>query len=129
MPLIRIDLLEGRSDAELRAILDATQDAARECFEVPANDRYQIVTEHKPGRMVLLDTGLGIQRSGQAIVVQVFTSPRTTEMKRKFYATLADKFERQCGLAPSDLIISINTNEKADWSFGNGRAQYLTGEL
>jgi hypothetical protein len=29
----------------------------------------------------------------------------------------------------NDIIVCIVTNSDADWSFGNGRAQFLTGEL
>ncbi|HCV82761.1 MAG TPA: tautomerase family protein, partial [Zunongwangia profunda] len=75
MPLIRIDLTEGRSDKEIKNIMDTVQDCSVEAFSVPIRDRYQIVTEHKPGRMILLDTGLGFERSEEAIVIQVFTSP------------------------------------------------------
>jgi hypothetical protein len=37
--------------------------------------------------------------------------------------------ERTCGIPPSDVVVSIVTNSDEDWSFGNGRAQFLTGEL
>jgi hypothetical protein len=30
---------------------------------------------------------------------------------------------------PADLIVSITENSDEDWSFGHGRAQFLTGEL
>jgi hypothetical protein len=30
---------------------------------------------------------------------------------------------------PQDLIVSVTANERADWSFGLGRAQFLEGEL
>ena len=33
------------------------------------------------------------------------------------------------GIAPTDLIISVSENTKADWSFGMGKAQFLTSEL
>jgi hypothetical protein len=42
---------------------------------------------------------------------------------------LAKELEAQCDLPGSDLIISVTGNEKEDWSFGHGRAQFLTGEL
>ena len=129
MPLIRIDLEEGRSDAELRALLDAAHEAVLEAFGVPQRDRYQIITEHKPGRMILQDTGLGFERSSKAVVVQVFTSPRTTQMKQDFYRLLTEKLHSKCGIAPCDVLISLMNNSKEDWSFGFGRAQFLTGEL
>jgi hypothetical protein len=129
MPLIRIDVTEGRTDAEIKTLMDTVQDSVLEAFKVPVRDRYQIVTEHKPGRMILLDTGLGFERSEQAIVIQVFTSPRTTVNKTKFYQLLANNLEAQCGLDPKDLLISVMTNADVDWSFGFGDTQYLTGKL
>ena len=129
MPLIRIDVTEGRSDAEIKTLMETVQDCVLEAFKVPVRDRYQIVTEHKPGRMILLDTGLGFERTDQAIIIQVFTSPRTTVNKTKFYQLLADKLETNCGLNPKELLVSVMTNTDVDWSFGFGKTQYLTGEL
>ena len=129
MPLIRIDVTEGRSDSEIKTLMDTVQDCVVEAFKVPVKDRYQIVTEHKPGRMILLDTGLGFERTEQAIVIQVFTSPRTTVNKNKFYQLLATNLEAKCGLNPKDLLVSVMTNTDIDWSFGFGKTQYLTGEL
>mgnify|MGYP000716415383 CR=1 FL=1 len=129
MPLIRIDVIQGRSDDEIQTLMDTVQDCVVEAFEVPTSDRYQIVTEHKPGRMCLLDTGLGFERSERMVVVHVFSSPRATTAKTKFYKLLADKLEANCGLDPKDLLIAIMTNTDIDWSFGFGEAQYLTGEL
>jgi hypothetical protein len=129
MPLIRIDVTEGRSDAEIKTLMDTVQDCVLEAFKVPVRDRYQIVTEHKPGRMILLDTGLGFERTEQAIVIQVFTSPRTTVNKTKFYKLLSDNLEAKCGLDPRDLLVSVMTNTDVDWSFGFGETQYLTGQL
>ena len=129
MPLIRIDITEGRSDAAIKTLMDTVQDCVVEAFKVPVKDRYQIVTEHKPGRIILEDTGLGFERTDQAIVIQVFTSPRTTVNKTKFYKLLADNLKEQCDLNPKDLLVSVMTNTDVDWSFGFGSTQYLTGEL
>ena len=129
MPLIRIDLTEGRTDKEIKNIMDTVQDCSVEAFNVPVKDRYQIVTEHKPGRMILLDTGLGFERSDKAIVIQVFTSPRATINKTKFYELLSTKLEANCDLAPKDLLVSVMTNTDVDWSFGFGETQYLSGKL
>lgn len=49
MPLVRIDLIEGRSDEAIKSIMDTVQDCVVEAFQVPVTDRYQIVTKHKPG--------------------------------------------------------------------------------
>ena len=98
MPLVRIDMIEGRSDEELRTLLGTIQNCVVESFGVPETDRYQIVHEHKPGRMVFLDTGLGFTRSEQRISIQFFTSPRTHLEKIKLYKLLSEELEKECGL-------------------------------
>jgi malonate semialdehyde decarboxylase len=36
---------------------------------------------------------------------------------------------KACGIEQNDIVVSLVANSDADWSFGNGRAQFLTGEL
>jgi hypothetical protein len=111
MPLLRFDLIEGRSDAELKALLDAAHRAMLAAFKVPSRDRYQIVQEHK------------------RVVVSVTTRPRKRAAKEAFYRLLVEELQVSCGIAPSDVMVSMVENSDEDWSFGHGRAQFLTGEL
>ncbi len=129
MPLLRFDLVEGRSPSELRTLLDATHDAMLEAFQVPAGDRYQIVHEHPATHMVVEDTELGIPRTDKQVLLQVTTRSRTRAMKEAFYRLLCEQLQKRCGIAPSDVVVSLVTNTDDDWSFGHGRAQFLTGEL
>ena len=129
MPLVRIDLVEGRDEAQITAIGDALQRTLVGSYGLPERDRFQIITEHPANRMVVLDVGLGIDRSPQLVVIQIFTqSGRTTEEKQAFFAALAAALEA-VGVAGTDLVIGFVENGPADWSFGYGRAQYVTGEL
>jgi phenylpyruvate tautomerase PptA (4-oxalocrotonate tautomerase family) len=130
MPLLRFDLIEGRSAAELMALLDAAHRAMLAAFEVPERDRYQIVTEHPRAHMIVEDTGLGFVRSDKLVVVQVTTRKRRTKkQKEAFYRLICEELERTCGISPSDLMVTMVENGDEDWSFGQGRAQFLTGEL
>lgn len=129
MPLLRFDLYEGRTDAELEAVLDVVHRAMIAAYEVPIRDRYQVVNEHKPSRMVIEDTGLDIPRTNDFILIQVTTRPRSKAMKEKFYQLVVKELEKTCGVAPSDVMINHITCTDEDWSFGLGRAQFLTGEL
>ena len=129
MPLLRFDLYQGRSDQELETLLDTAHRVTVEAFKVPEKDRYQIVNEHHPSRMVAEDTGLDIPRTSKFVMVQITTRPRTREMKEKFYKRMVEELEEQCGIAPSDVMMNFVTNTDEDWSFGLGRAQFLTKEL
>ena len=129
MPLLTFDLIEGRTEQEVKTLLDAAHRAVLRAFEVPERDRYQIVHENKAHHMVIEDTGLGFTRSNKLLVVRVYTSPRSEEQKQLFYATLLAELQEHCGLSADDLMISMIGNQKGDWSFGRGVAQYMTGEL
>jgi phenylpyruvate tautomerase PptA (4-oxalocrotonate tautomerase family) len=129
MPLLYFNVLEGRTDTELKTMLDAAHRAMLAAFKVPERDRYQIVNEYKPSRMVVEDTGLGIPRTDKVVVVQVVSRPRGKQAKQQFYRLLTEELQKSCGIAPSDVMVSIVENTDEDWSFGLGRAQFLEGDL
>jgi phenylpyruvate tautomerase PptA (4-oxalocrotonate tautomerase family) len=129
MPMLQFHVFEGRSDQELAALLDATHRVVLDAFQVPERDRYQIVHEYKPSRVRFEDTGLGIERSDKFVLLQITTQRHPTEQKTAFYHKLCAELERSCGIKPTDVMVSIVENTHADWSFGHGRAQFLTGEL
>jgi phenylpyruvate tautomerase PptA (4-oxalocrotonate tautomerase family) len=129
MPLVRIDVIEGRSDEEVRALADAVQDVMMEVFAAPARDRYQVIHEHRPGRLIAEDTGLGLERTDRVVIIQVTQQGRSDSQKKALYAALANALESRAGVSPSDLIVSVVANTNADWSFGLGRAQFLEGDL
>lgn len=129
MPLMRIDLVEGRTESEITAISEAVHQAMLAAFKVPERDRYQIITELKPSRLVMEDTGLDIPRTDQRIMIQVITRPRPRDQKEAFYRLVCAALEAAAGIASSDVMVSMVENSDEDWSFGLGRAQFLTGEL
>jgi len=126
---VRIDVVEGRTDDQIRVLLDTVQQVMEDVFAAPPRDRYQVLTEHKPGRLVLEDTGLGLRRSDGVVLIQVVQQGRTETQKRALYAALADRLQSQAGVRPEDLVVSVVANSRADWSFGMGRAQFLEGDL
>lgn len=79
--------------------------------------------------MICEDTNLGLARSEDLVFIQIFQQGRDAKVKQATYAALAERLEAECGLKGSDLIISCVENKPEDWSFGNGRAQFLTKEL
>src|SRR5690242_8596511 len=103
MPLLRFDLIAGRSDGELRVLLDAAHRAIVEAFGVPERDRYQIVHEHHASHMIIEDTGLGIPRTDKVVFLQVTSRKRKKKQKEDFYRLLCKELENECGISPSDV--------------------------
>jgi hypothetical protein len=129
MPLLRFDLIAGRTDGELKELLDAAHRAIVEAFGVPKRDRYQIVHEHRASRMIIEDTGLDIPRTEKVVFLQVTSRKRKKKQKEDFYRLLCEELDQSCGISPSDVVVSFVENGDEDWSFGLGRAQFLTGDL
>ena len=129
MPLVRIDLVEGREPAAVRRLADVVQEVLEEVFAAPPRDRYQVIDEHPSRNVILHDTGLGFERTEDRVLVQVFQQGRSDAQKQALYARLAERLGSECGVAGTDLVVSVAANGRADWSFGLGRAQFLEGDL
>ena len=129
MPLVRIDVQAGRTPGQLRRLADTVQEVMLDVFAAPPGDRYQIISEHPVGHIIAEDTGLGLERSDGVTVIQIFQQGRNAEQKQAAYDQLAKRLDAAELVRPEDLIVSVLANEREDWSFGLGRAQFITGEL
>lgn len=63
------------------------------------------------------------------MLLEVVSRPRAKESKQLFYRLLSEKLLTACGIPTTDVMVSFVINGDDDWSFGGGRAQFLTGEL
>ena len=129
MPMLRFDIAEGRSAGQIKEMLDAAHRAAVKAFRIPERDRYQIVHEHPASHFVVEDTGLGIKRTKNCVVLQLTTRPHERRQKEAFYSLLCETLKKECGIEPSDVVVSIVTNSDEDWSFVYARAQFLARAL
>jgi len=126
MPLARISLRRGKSAGHLAAIRDGIYLALRETFDVPEDDRFMLVTQHDADEFDYSPRYLGISRSDDLVVIQIAVSnTRTVEKKQALYRRIADRLADNPGLRPEDVSISLVDVLPEDWSFGNGRAQYV----
>ncbi|KUJ23068.1 Tautomerase/MIF [Mollisia scopiformis] len=130
MPLVKIDIIKGiRTPQEIKKLADVIQQVMLEKFNAPPRDRYQIITQHEPYEIICEDTNLNFQRTDKLVFIQIFQQGRDAETKQAVYKELQRRLEVDCGVPGTDLIISCSRNEREDWSFGMGRAQFLTGDL
>ena len=128
MPFLRVDAYEGRNKQQVKDLLDAIHRAILSAFGVPLRDRYQVYQEHSESNFIVQDTGLGIERSKNAIFIGITSRHRTDAQKLELYKKLVDEL-KTCGVESNDIVVTVVTNGDADWSFGYGRAQFETGEL
>jgi len=125
MPFVRVSLPQQLSDAQLGSISDAVHEAMVGTFNVPAKDRFQVLTRHAPAELVCAAEYLDIHHSDRVAFVQITCNEgRTIEMKKALFARLAAGIAGASPIKQSDVIVSLVEVKKENWSFGNGEAQY-----
>ena len=129
MPLVRIDINEGRTAQEVEILSRSIHDAILAEYGIPERDYFHILSEHQAGQIVAQDAGLGFERTGGVVMIQIFTQTgRSQEAKQSLFAAIAANLAT-VGVAGEDVFVGYVENTAGDWSFGHGRAQYMTGEL
>ena len=128
MPLVRIAFREGKTAAYRRAVADGVHAALLEAASVPQQDRFQLLTEHAPADLIYDPAYLGINRSDDIVFIQITLNQRTQQVKLALYQCIAAKLAENPGLRPQDVLISLVTVMPEDWSFGEGKAQYVKSE-
>ena len=125
MPLVRIDLIRGKSVEFRKTLGEIVYQAMREVINVPANDKFQIITEHAAEELNVADNYLGNAYSEDIVLIQVtMNAGRTVEMKKAFFKKIADDIHAQLHLRRDDVVINLVEVMKENWSFGGGIAQY-----
>ncbi|CAM5767769.1 tautomerase family protein [Labrys miyagiensis] len=129
MPLARISLTKGKSPDYRHALADNVHRALVEAFDVPANDRFQIIDELEPGALIYDRSYFAGHRSDDFVYIAIIAGrPRSTSMKKQFYQRLATLLADAPGLRPDDIMVTITTTERDGWSFSNGLAQMALEE-
>jgi len=85
MPLVRISLREGKTEEYKKALGDGVHRAMVEAIEAPAQDRFQVITEHPAGGLLYDPTYLGIQRTENIVMVQITYQPDESRRRNASY--------------------------------------------
>lgn len=125
MPLVHISLRAGKPPAYVRAIADGVFEAMLKTINVPADDRFQLITEHSADLLIYDPGYLGVKRTDDVVFIEVTLNlGRTLEMKKAFYARIAENLAKNPGMRKEDVLVNLVEVPKENWSFGNGIAQY-----
>jgi phenylpyruvate tautomerase PptA (4-oxalocrotonate tautomerase family) len=127
MPFIRIDALHA-DQAKLDALGRAVHEALIDAIGIPEDDLFQVLTSHDgtTGAFRYDPDYLGVHRDDGIVFVDVtMRAGRTDEQKKNLYAKIAELASKYADVEPRNVFVTIHQNQFADWSFGDGVAQYL----
>ncbi len=125
MPLVRIDIAKSHPAGFGRAVGEIVYRAMLSEINVPADDKFQIISRHEADEIIMPASYLGIEYSLGIVFIQItLNQGRTTELKQKFYKRIAEDLSAELGVRKQDVFISLTEVNKENWSFGNGEMQY-----
>ena len=117
MPLVRVEILEGRPAPERKQLLQAIHDALVEAFRIPDDDRTQRLVEHDPESFEIPPG-----HSQLYTVVEITAFPgRSPTAKRALYKAIVRNLG-QVGVPPDDIIIVLNEPAMENWGIRGGRS-------
>jgi len=100
-----------------------------ETINVPAKDRFQLITEHDPEDFIYDREYLGIARSRDLVIIDLTISfGRSLNLKRALFRAIAERLAAAMQLRPEDVLVTLVETAKENWSFGNGIASYAPAE-
>jgi phenylpyruvate tautomerase PptA (4-oxalocrotonate tautomerase family) len=116
MPLVRIEILKGRSAEEKQRLLDAVHAALVEAFGIPDDDRMQRIVEHEAENFEI-PPGAGERYS----LIEITAFPgRSADVKRRLYEAIVRSLAAEC-VPPEDVFIVLSEAPMENWGIRGGK--------
>jgi len=97
----------------------------RSTIAIPAQDHFQVITEHDHDCLIYDPSYLDIERTDGFLVIQItLNEGRTLQAKKVLYLEIAQRLHAVLDIRTEDVLINLVEVKKENWSFGNGIAQY-----
>jgi phenylpyruvate tautomerase PptA (4-oxalocrotonate tautomerase family) len=116
MPIVRVEIREGKSPEHKQAVLDGVHAALVEAFRIPDWDRMQMLYELPAARFEA-----GRKSDNITIVTILAFAGRSREAKKKLYRGIADRLAARPGIAGDDITIVLLEQPLEDWGVHGGR--------
>ena len=130
MPLVKVNLLKGRSAEEKDTIAASIQDALASTLEVPDDNRYQLFIEYDGENFRHTGGYLGLTYTDQLLVIEITVREGDDdEHKRSLLAAINRNLVAAGVVAGDDVFVLITEIGGADVSFGRGLAQRVPTSL
>jgi phenylpyruvate tautomerase PptA (4-oxalocrotonate tautomerase family) len=124
MPLVKVNLLAGRSAEEKDSIAASIQSALVSTLEVPDEDRYQLFNEYDGESFRHTSGNLGMTYTDQLLIVEItFLEGRDDELKKSLLSEINRNLVAAGVVGADDVFVLITEIGRANVSFGRGLAQ------
>jgi phenylpyruvate tautomerase PptA (4-oxalocrotonate tautomerase family) len=116
-----------KEHSECRHAIGKNRVSRRKAGAVPSSSRQRGASRARRGGK--RDPNyLDIERTDDIVMIQITLNQRTQQVKVALYKAIADRLAKNPGMRTEDVLISLVPVSPEDWSFGNGKAQYVKTE-
>jgi len=114
MPLVRVDMLQGKTAEYKKAVLDCIHEGLMESIGIPDWDRFQRIVEISREDF---ETAPG--KTDDFMIIELTLFPgRTKEQKGKAIKNITSRLADSLKIAPADVFIVINEPPLENWGMG-----------
>jgi len=117
MPLVKIEMLKGKSSEYKKALLDGVHQALVDTFKIPEYDRMQMLYELDKENFEISSN-----RTEDFILIELtIFKGRSFEAKKNLYKAIVDNLEKALGIKRTDVMIVINEPPLENWGVAGGK--------
>jgi phenylpyruvate tautomerase PptA (4-oxalocrotonate tautomerase family) len=123
VPLVKVNLLKGRSAEEKDAIAASIQTALVSTLEVHDDNRYQLFNEYDGENFRHTSAYLGMTYTDQLLVIEITVREGDDDGHKKSLLAAINRNLVAAGVVGDDVFVLITEIGGANVSFGRGLAQ------
>lgn len=111
MPLVRIEVIKGKSLEYKKTVMDAVHTALVNAIQIEEWDRFQRLYEIEDELFERSET-----KTDKFTMIELTMFPgRTKEQKAKVYEEITKELEKRLGIQPADVFIVIHEPSNENW--------------
>lgn len=117
MPLVRIDMVKGKSPEYKKTVLDVVHEGLIEAFGIEDWDRFQRIVE-----IPREDFEIPEGKTEDFLIIELTIFPgRTKEQKKAAISKITADLNNKLNIAPTDVFILINEPPLENWGMGGNQ--------
>jgi Tautomerase enzyme len=121
MPFVNISLARGTSTEYIEGVSTAVHEAQVQELGMNPDDRFQLIDQHEPGKMIFNRDFRGGPRSDDFIVFTITEGIDSGDQaKERLYKTLMELLQKNPGVRGEDVFVMIYLTPPANFSFASG---------
>lgn len=116
MPLVKVEVLKGKTKRYKKAILNGIHSALVEAFKIPDHDRMQRLYELEKDDFEISST----KTENVTLIELTVFKGRSYEAKKNLYSAIVKNLAESPGIDGNDIIIVINEPPLENWGVKGG---------